>query len=150
MNIKRFNWATLSGFILSLFAFLSYYFIFVWFETTRDFPWANLLLIAGAVALLVFGLRKGFAREKSTLSKVLTSVATVLGLAVCVLFVFVYFFFARQLPPSTGAPHVGQKAPEFTLPNTSNKPVTLSELLSTPVGDKPPKGVLVVFYRGYW
>lgn len=150
MNLRRFNWATWSGFLLSLFAFLSYYFIFVWFETTRDFPWANLLLIAGAVILLVLGFRKGFAKGRSKVSKVLTSLATVLGLAVCVLFILLYFVFARHLPASSAAPHVGQKAPEFSIPDTTNKPVTLSELLSTPVAGRPPKGVLLIFYRGYW
>ena len=150
MTLKRFNWATWSGFLLSLFAFLSYYFIFVWFESTRDFPWANLLLIAGAVILLVLGLRKGFARDRSKISKVVTSLATVLGLAVCVLFIFLFFVFARHLPASTGAPHVGQKAPEFSIPDTNNKPVTLAELLSTPVAGRPPKGALLIFYRGYW
>ena len=150
MTLKRFNWATWSGFLLSLFAFLSYYFIFVWFESTRDFPWANLLLIAGAVILLVLGLRKGFAKDRSKISKLVTSLATVLGLAVCVLFIFLFFVFARHLPASTGAPHVGQKAPEFSIPDTNNKPVTLAELLSTPVAGRPPKGALLIFYRGYW
>lgn len=150
MTLKRFNWATWSGFLLSLFAFLSYYFIFVWFESTRDFPWANLLLIAGAVILLVLGLRKGFAKDRSKISKVVTSLATVLGLAVCVLFIFLFFVFARHLPASTGAPHVGQKVPEFSIPDTNNKPVTLAELLSTPVAGRPPKGALLIFYRGYW
>jgi hypothetical protein len=150
MNIKRFNWATWSGFLLSLFAFLSYYFVFVWFEVTRDFPWVNLLLFAVAVVLLVIGVRRGFSRDRSKLSKVLTSLATFLGLAVCVLFLLAYFVMARQIPASGGAPHVGQKAPEFSIPDTSNRPVSLSELLATPVAGRPPKGVLLIFYRGYW
>jgi peroxiredoxin len=57
---------------------------------------------------------------------------------------------AKQLPASRGAPQVGQKAPDFTLKDTSEKPVALSELLSTPVNGSKPKGVLLVFYRGYW
>jgi drug/metabolite transporter (DMT)-like permease len=150
MNIKRFNWATWSGFLLSLFAFLSYYLIFVWFEVTRDFPWANLLLFAAAVVLLILGVRKGFSRDRSTLSKILTSLATVLGLAVCALFLLAYFVMGRQIPASPNAPHVGQKAPEFSIPDTNNKPVTLDELLSTPVAGRAPKGVLLIFYRGYW
>lgn len=53
------------------------------------------------------------------------------------------------LPESPGAPKVGEKAPDFTLPDTDGKPVTLSEVLKprTP-GEKP--WVLLVFYRGYW
>ncbi len=59
-----------------------------------------------------------------------------------------------QLPPSKGAPKVGEKAPEFTLPDSSGKPVKLSELLSAPLGDaaeqKKPAWLLLLFYRGYW
>lgn len=58
-----------------------------------------------------------------------------------------------QLPPSKGAPKVGQKAPDFTLPDLSGKPVRLLELLETPVDPGSKKrgaSVLLVFYRGYW
>ena len=66
------------------------------------------------------------------------------------LFIFVVFIESRNLPPAHGAPQVGQKAPEFTLNDSDNKPVTLAELTSTPINGKAPKGVLLVFYRGYW
>jgi peroxiredoxin len=47
---------------------------------------------------------------------------------------------------------VGQKAPEFVLADANNNPVALSSLLSAamPGSQAPPKGVLLVFYRGYW
>jgi hypothetical protein len=58
-----------------------------------------------------------------------------------------------QLPPSKGAPQVGQKAPDFTLADSTGKPVRLSELLA-PAGDAAAKKggpwVLLIFYRGYW
>jgi hypothetical protein len=38
---------------------------------------------------------------------------------------------------------VGDKAPDFTLPNGDGKPVSLSEYVS-----KGP--VVIVFYRGFW
>ncbi len=59
MNARRFNWPIWAGFLLSLIAFLSYFFVFVWFPVTRDFPWANLLLFAIAAGLLLveFGAR---------------------------------------------------------------------------------------------
>lgn len=61
---------------------------------------------------------------------------------------------AAQLPPSKGAPCVGQKALDFTLPDSSGKPVKLSELLATSPNDtaavKRSPWVLLVFYRGYW
>ena len=44
----------------------------------------------------------------------------------------------------------GKKAPEFSLSDTNGKLVSLSELLTTPVDGKTPKGVVLVFYRGYW
>ena len=53
-----------------------------------------------------------------------------------------------QLPASKGAPKVGQKAPDFTLPDSSGKPVKLSGLLAGEGGRGP--WVLLVFYRGYW
>ncbi len=58
-----------------------------------------------------------------------------------------------QLPPSKGAPKAGEKMPDFTLPDTNNKPVNLSELLAPASGEKNAKNgpwVLLIFYRGYW
>jgi len=150
MNTKRFNWPTWTGFLLSLFAFLSYFFIFVWFPITRDFPWANLLLFVCAIALLVFGLRRAFAKERPLRSKITASIVTTLGVLICAMFLFAYFVAGRWLPESRGAPHVGQKAPDFTLTDSKNKQVSLAELLSTPINGQAPKGVLLVFYRGYW
>ncbi len=54
-----------------------------------------------------------------------------------------------RLPESAGAPKVGEKAPEFTLPDTHGRPVSLAELLKpSEPGEKP--WVLLIFYRGYW
>ena len=152
MNIKRLNWPLWTGFLLTLFAFLSYFFIFVEFPFTRDFPWANLVLFLVAGVLLFMGLRRGFAanRPHPTRSKIVSSIFTVLSLAVFAMFVFIIFIGGRWLPPSKGAPQVGQRVPEFTLPDTSGKQVSLNELLTTPVNGNAPKGVLLVFYRGYW
>ena len=152
MNVRRFNWPLWVGFLLTLGAFLSYFFVFVRFPVTRDFPWANLVLFLIALVLLLAGLRRGFASDRPhpTRSKIVSSIVGLLSLAVLGLFVFTIFIAARWLPPSTGAPHVGQRAPDFTLPDTTGKSVSLSELLSSPVNGSPPKGVLLVFYRGYW
>jgi len=53
----------------------------------------------------------------------------------------------RQVPASSGAPRVGQLAPDFFLLDQSGKPVGLGDLLSGPSGAKP---VVVIFYRGFW
>lgn len=152
MKISRFNWPIWAGFLLSLIAFLSYFFIFVWFPVTRDFPWANLLLFAGAAALLLVGVRRAFApdRPRPTRSKIAGAILTTLSVAIFGFFVFAVFIMARQLPASHSAPQVGQKAPDFTLSDTNGKAVSLSELLSSPVNGKTTKGVLLIFYRGYW
>jgi hypothetical protein len=150
--MRRFNWPLWAGFLLTLFAAFSYFAFFVWFPVTRDFPWANLLLFLLAAVLLVVGVRRGFARDRvrPKLSKVVTSIVTTLSALVFAFFIFAVFIAARWLPASTGAPHVGQKVPEFTLSDSNNRQVSLNQLLSEPLDGKTPKGVLLVFYRGWW
>jgi hypothetical protein len=150
--MRRFNWPLWAGFLLTLIASFSYFAIFVQFPMTRDFPWINLLLFLVAAVLLVVGVRRGFARDRAwpRLSKVVTSIVTTLSVAVMALFIFAIFIAARWLPASTGAPHVGQKVPEFTLSDANGRQVSLNQLLSEPIDGKAPKGVLLVFYRGWW
>ena len=138
--------------MLTLAAFMSYFTVFVWFPVTRDFPWANLLLFLIAVGLLFAGIQRGFASDRPhpTFSKVVTSIVAALSALVLAFFIFTIFIAARWLPASTGAPQEGQKVPDFTLTDTTGKPVSLNELLSSPVNGSAPKGVLLVFYRGYW
>ena len=152
MNVRRFNWPLWVGFLLTLGGAFSFLLVFVWIPATRDFPWANLLIFLISVVLLVVGIRRGFAsdRRRPIISKIVTSLVAFLSFAVIALFLFSVFVFARWLPPSTGAPQVGQKAPEFTLQDQTGKQVSLNELLSTPVNGSAPKSVLLVFYRGYW
>ena len=154
MKIPKFNWLLWAGFLLSIIAFLSYFLVFVWFPVTRDFPWANLLLFALAVALLAVGLRRAFGSDRPSprRSKIAGVILTTFSVAILGIFVFLYFIMARQLPASAGHPQVGQKAPDFTLSDTNGKQVSLSELLASR-GEKAqttPGGVLLIFYRGYW
>jgi hypothetical protein len=152
MNIRRINWPLWTGFLLTLAAFLSYFFIFVLFPFTRDFPWVNLVLFAIAGVLLFMGLRRAFASDcpPRKRSRIVSSIVSVLSVAVFAMFVFTIFIGGRWLPASKGAPHEGQRVPEFSLPDSSGKTVSLNELLRTPINGKTPKGVLLVFYRGYW
>lgn len=152
MNIRRFNWPIWAGFLLSLIAFFSYFWVFVWFPETRDFPWANLVLFALAAALLFVGVRRAFARDRPhpTRSKIAGAILATLSVAVFAFFIVATFVIARQLPASQGAPQVSQKVPDFTLPDANGKSVSLSELLASPFNGKTPKGVLLIFYRGYW
>lgn len=152
MRTGRFNWPLWLGFLIAFLGALSFPLVFVWFPVTRDFPWVSLLLFVVAAIFLWQGVRRGFARDSvhPLRSKIVTSIVGVLAVAIIALFLFSYFVVGRWLPASTGAPQVGQKVPEFTLPDANGKQVSLNELLSTPVNGQPPKGVLLIFYRGYW
>lgn len=154
MNIQRFNWQIWAGFLLTIAAFLSYPFFFVDFPFTRDFPWANLLLFGIAALLLFVGIRRAFAPDRSRAAKIGSSILAGLGIVVIGLFVFTAFIMARWLPAAHGAPQIGQTAPDFTLADATGKPTSLSDLLSTPIngtaGSAKPRGVLLIFYRGYW
>ena len=152
MTTRRFNWPLWVGFVLTLAAFMTYFSVFIWFPATRDFPWANLPIFLLAIVLLVMGVRRGFAADRPhpTRSKIITSIIATLSVLVIAFFVFTVFIAARWLPPSKGAPQVGQQAPDFTLTDTTGKQVSLTELRNAPIDGKAPKGVLLVFYRGYW
>jgi hypothetical protein len=160
MKTGRFNWQIWLGFLISIFAFLSYFILFVNWAVTRDFPWANLLLFGIALALVFIGIRRAFQPGRRLISKILGPVLATLSVLALGMFIFVAFVASRWLPASTHAPQVGQKAPDFTLVDTTNKTVSLSELLTKPLESvrpamvkepaRLPKGVLLIFYRGYW
>jgi hypothetical protein len=152
VKLRKFNWPVWVGFLLSVIAFISYPLVFARWAMTRDFPWANLLLFGVAAILLVIGFRRAFAPGQThpKRSKIAASILATLSALVLGLFVFSTFIMARWLPPSHGAPQVGQKVPDFTLIDTNNKPVALAALLSSPINGQTPKGALLIFYRGYW
>lgn len=152
MITKRLNWPLWLGVLLSFASIFTYFAIFIWFPFTRDFPWANLLIFLVALVLIFVGARRGFAADRPhpTRSKIITSIAATLGVLVAALFLFSYFVVGRWLPASKGAPQIGQRVPEFTLPDTTGRQVSLNELLTAPVNGSAPKGVLLIFYRGYW
>ena len=148
--VRRWNWPLWAGFVLNLIAFFSYFLFFIRFPVTRDFPWANLLLFLVAETLVAMGLVRAFARAQIYKGKILGPVLSAISALTLAAFVLIFFVFARQLPAAANAPRVGTKAPEFTLVDTNSKPVSLTELLTTPQNGAAPKGVLLVFYRGYW
>ena len=151
MNQQRWNWHLWAGFALCLAGFATFP-IFARFPLTRDVPWANFLLLGAGLALLLIGLRRAFGQPQQYRGKIAGPILGVLSLMIVGAFCFIVFYQTRQLPASGGAPRIGQNAPEFALVDTDNHPVSLSGLLSTPMPQTktPPKGVLLVFYRGYW
>jgi|ERR1700751_3711343 hypothetical protein len=151
MDQRRRNWYLPAGFVLCLAGFASLP-VFARFPATRDVPWLNFLLFGTGLALLFAGLRRAFGQSQQYRGKVLGSVLATLSILIVGVFSFLVFYQTRQLPSSNGAPKIGEKAPGFVLPDTSNQLVSLSSLLSTPLTNthEPPKGVVLVFYRGYW
>ena len=136
--MKRFNTPLWSGLALVIVAFFSYIYFFDRFPITRDVPWVNFLMLIGATFLLIAGVRRAQ-------RKVMPSIVAILGIAIAVLFVLGTTVVTRMLPASHGAPKVGEKAPEFALRDTHNNVVTLSSLVAS-----SPRGVMLIFYRGYW
>ena len=151
MDQRRSNRPLWVGFLVCVVAFVSYP-VFARFPVTRDVPWVNFLLFGAGFGFLVLGLWRAFRRSGDYHGN---AVGSILG-TVCLLgtsfFCFQIFYHTRQLPSSTEAPHVGQNAPEFVLSDTNDQQVSLASLLSTPIAstNAPPKGVVLVFYRGYW
>jgi cytochrome oxidase Cu insertion factor (SCO1/SenC/PrrC family) len=52
-------------------------------------------------------------------------------------------FVMARIPPEPVVLRIGERPPDFTLPDASGRPVTLADYR----GKKP---VVLVFYRGYW
>ena len=151
MERKR-NWYVWIGFLLCVAGLLSYPLFFARYPITRDVPWVTFLMMAAGLAFAVSGLRRAFGRPLEYKGKIAGPILGVLSVAVVGLFCFGVFYASKQLPKSAGAPPVGQKAPEFSLIDTNKQQVSLASLFATPLPatQKPPKGVFLVFYRGYW
>lgn len=148
MSARTVNWPLWAGLVLSPIAFLSYPFLFERWPVTRDFPWVNLLLFGVAALLLAAGLRRAFAAGRARWLRVgIAMMAAALSVAIFANFASSVFVHARQLPASAHAPGVGERAPDFTLPDESGTPIPLAALLSrAPAGGSPvSKGVLLVF-----
>jgi len=148
------------GLVVVLAGLVSYPLIFIRYPVTRDVPWASLLIMALGLVLLVVGVARAFRRPDAYRGKIFGSILGVLAVAVAALFCYGVFIGTRLPVSSHGAPQVGQAAPDFTLPDSTNTPVNLSGMLGSSFapnggigaaisGDRTAAAVLI-FYRGYW
>jgi hypothetical protein len=157
---RSWNWRVWIGSLLAFLGVVSYP-LFIGIPALRDFPWANLPMIAIGLVLLADGLTRAFRRPELYRGKIFGSVLATLSLVLGGLFVYGIFIGARHvLPASPSAPQVGQTAPDFTLPDSRNEPVNLYSLLKSgfapggaaalTTGADRTAGVVLIFYRGYW
>ncbi|HLJ51422.1 MAG TPA: hypothetical protein VKU01_35690 [Bryobacteraceae bacterium] len=135
------NWA---GFAVVLVALVSYIPLFAVFPATRDIPWANYLLFLIGGALLAVGLKRAYGDPEHNRGKISGSILATLSVLLFALFVVTVTYFSKQIPSSENALHAGRKAPPFVLVDTAGKQISSADLL------KDHRGLVLVFYRGYW
>jgi hypothetical protein len=147
---RRRNGVLWAGFVLMLLALLGNALFFISIPGQRALPWLILLLSAFALVLVIVGLKRVFSQPQIYRGKASAIVLSVFSLLLFGLGLSASYS-GRNIPAVPGAPQVGQKAPEFSLVDSSGKPVSLAQLLTAPTANAShPKGVLLIFYRGYW
>lgn len=132
------------GFAIVIASLVSYIPIFAVFPVTRDIPWANYLLFLIGGILLAAGLRRAFGDPERYRGKMSGSILAALSALVIGFFVWGVTYFTRQIPSGASAVAVNQKAPQFVLTDAGGKQVSSAGLLMD------HRGLLLVFYRGYW
>jgi len=135
------NWA---GFAVVLVAFISYIPFFALFPATRDIPWATYLLFLIGVAMIAVGVRRAFRDPENYRGKISGPILASLSALLIVFFVVGVTYFTRQIPSAESALRVSRKAPPFVLLDTAGKQVSSADLL------KDHRGLVLIFYRGYW
>lgn len=117
-------------------------------------PWLSLALGIVALGFIAIGVKNlfTFAHSRTVGARVLGVFVALIALLFSAGAIF-GFMQARAVPSSADAPHVGQKAPDFSLPDANDQTVSLAQLFSPAPGDSAgaaPHAVLLIFYRGYW
>jgi hypothetical protein len=149
------NWQLWTGFVVCVTAFISYILFFYRFPITRNVPWVNWLLFALAGWLLWGGLSRAYRKPELYRGKVFGPILAVLSLAIAGIFGYATLVASKKLPQSSNAPTLGARAPQFELADANGKMVALSALLTEPIpggagSSVKPRGVVLIFYRGYW
>jgi hypothetical protein len=126
---------------------------FVGFPAQRALPWLSLFCGVAALFVSAIAVRRAYSQPQLYTGKISSSIIAFVAILICA-FLALTTFESRSLPSGSAAPQVGQKAPDFTLPDTQGSKVSLSQLLDRgsagSTNGAAPKAVLLVFYRGYW
>ena len=112
------------------------YVLFLRVAIIRNHPEGYVVAFALATALAALGVARTQRRRWPAW--------LVLGFSALLLIAGAWFnFVAARVPATPTALNVGERAPDFTLPDATGRPVSLTEYR----GKKP---VVIVFYRGHW
>ena len=140
------------GLVIALAATLCNVILFLNPPAQSLIPWLSLVLGTLALVFIAVGVKNLFTQSRTIGRRVLGVFVALIALLFSAGSIFL-FTQARAVPPSTDAPQVGQKAPDFTLPDSNNQNVSLTQLFAPAPGDASsvaPHAVLLIFYRGYW
>ena len=152
MATKLWNWRLWAGLGLCILALAGY---ILYVNETRAAFWPALLMFVVAAVLLVSGMKRRSREPEVYRGKVAGPLLTALSVLIFGLFGFVAYQVSRVFPAAKLAPQIGQRAPDFSLVDANGNNLTLTQLIATPIANAngtagTTKGVLVVFYRGYW
>src|SRR5438105_627677 len=103
------------GFVVLVVGLFSYPFLFR-FPATRDFPWVSVASILVGGSLIAIGLGRAFREPQRYRGRIGGTIAAVLAIGLTAFFFYFTFVGARKIPASKGAPQIGSRAPDFTLP----------------------------------
>ncbi|MGA7413695.1 MAG: hypothetical protein WBW33_24680 [Bryobacteraceae bacterium] len=141
---RRRNILIWTGFAVILVAFVSYIPFFALFAATRDIPWANYLLFLIGSALIAVGVSRAFRDPEHYRGKISGSILAALSVLLLALFVVSVTYYSKQIPSAETALGVSRKAPPFVLADTAGNEISSADLL------RNHRGLVLVFYRGYW
>ena len=135
---RKKNHAARLGPLIAIPGFLSYYTVFYMYPVLRDFPWLNLLILGGAVALSVTAVRRatpGWGRFGSIAGLLVSGGLLTLLCLYC-------FVLSYRVPDPNRVVDDGTRIPAITLASWDGEPINVAEAAS----DK----LILVFYRGHW
>jgi hypothetical protein len=150
-NETRRNFAPWWPLIFAILSVACNFALFVGSPQQAALPWLSIFFAVVALLYLGIGLIKALGQRKLYRVGVLGVVLSVLVLMIVGLTGFISIR-TRELPSAASAPQVGQRVPDFTLSDTSGRPVSLKQLFESSSQSQAaaPKAVLLIFYRGYW
>jgi hypothetical protein len=143
---RRRNWFAWLGLGLGVLGCVSY---FAWViigwgpraPMLRDTALLNLACVGVGLGFSVIAIRRALGYAATHGGRAMAPLLGLLNLGLAVLFLLMLFRFAA-LPAASGAPQVGQAAPDFALTDHTGEPFQLAA--------QRGKNVLLVFYRGHW